>query len=478
MINSVPQTTQELTALSTDGTLNRPRLDVAVYGLGPTGLALSVLCARVFQSVTVADTDTTRVRSIQHGQSPVSDPLLSEYLTEVTETGALRVTSELPTAASEATVHLVAVPTGLREDDAPDISRLRSTVRDIGSEFSAGDMLVVTTPVPPGTTHGVVASTVVDETGLDREEFGLAVCALPIDRSLRSIRTGTLVVAGSDARSELAARELFSAITTGTVSTTPQLQTAECVEAVERSAAEMLRCLTNELALSAPEIGVPTVAELISMRGNLEVPAPGVDGTEPVGTGFLRDALFEQTPVLDSVYASAQQFPQLIAETVLAAIGDSQSGDVAPETTALEPQNTPGDDERVDESDESNNIDDSDESDEQTVLILGVPTADSSTADRLPTSLLIRELTRAETRPLICDPVADLPRSLRPHTVSIQSVNRLDVAAVVVLSFRLVFEDIDWQRFDNAVVIDCCGCSVDVDTEVHRLGAAEILHRS
>lgn len=467
MIDTVRDRQSDRPAVGADGTLNHATLDIAVYGLGPSGLALSVLCARVAPLVTAADNDSSRVTAIQHGQSPVSDPLLSEYLTEATDSGSLRATAELPAAAAEATIHLVAVPTGLREDDVPDLSRLRSAVRDIASGISAGDILILATPVPPGTTDGVIASTVVDESGLDRDAFGLAVCALPTDRSLRSIRNGTLVVAGSDARSQTAARELFSSITTGTVSTTPRLRTAECVEAVERSAAEMLRCLTNELALSAPEIEVPTVAELISMRGEIEIPGPGVDGNEPIGAGFLRDALVERTPVLDSVYDAAERFPKLIAETVLAAIDDDSSGRL-PEATDFEFG------EAVEET-----VDDAraDDSDDQTILILGVPTADSSTADSMPTSLLIRELTRAETRPLICDPVADLPRSLTPHTVSIRSANRLNPDAVVVLSFRLVFEDIDWSAFDDAVVIDCCGSCLDIDTDVHRLGGSDILHR-
>jgi len=451
MIDSALNTGSEQSALGADGTVNHSSLGVAVYGLGPTGLALSVLCARAGHSVTAADIDGSRVTAIQHGQSPVDDPLLAEYLAELTETGSLRATTELPTAAAEATVHLVSVSTGLREDDAPDLSRLRSTVRDIASELSAGDILVITTPVPPGTTDGVVGSTVVAESGLDREAFGLAVCALPTDRSLRSIRTGTLVVAGGDGRSETAVRELFSAITTGTVSMTSSLRTAECVETVEQSATEMLRCLTNELALSAPEIDVPTVAELISMRGEIEVPSPGVDDSEPIGTGFLRDALVERTPVLDSVYGAAQQFPKLIAETVLAAIDTEPSPEET--STAI--------------------VDDN----EQTVLILGIPTGDRSTAERMPASLLIRELTRAETRPLICDPVAELPRSLTPHTVSINTANQLCPDAVVVLSFRLVFEDIDWSAFDDAVVIDCCGSALDIETDVHRLGVSDLLYR-
>ena len=411
---------------------------VAVYGLGRTGLALSVLCARAVGSVTAADTNGTRVAAIQHGTSPVSDPLLSESLVEAADGNGLRATTELPEAAAESTIHLVAVSTGLREDDIPDLSTLRATLRDIATEISPGDTVVLTTPVPPGTTEGIVESTLVSESGLSADAVGLAVCALPTDRSLRSIRTGDLVIAGTDSRSRTVATQLFRSITTGTVSTTPEVATAECVGAVERTATEMLRCLSNELAVSAP-----AVAELISMRSDLPVPGPGVDGHEPIGAGFLRDAFVGQTPLLDSVYDASQQFPTLIAETVLETIDHQPDADT-----------------------------------ETTILVLGVPAEEGGSAETMPVSTLIRELIRAETRPLICDPVADLPRSLASHSVSTQSATRIEPDAVIVLSFRLAFEDLDWTAYDDAVVIDCCGSDLDgVDTEIQRLGAADLLKK-
>jgi len=426
-----------------DRRLDPTEIGVAVYGLGRTGLALAALSTRVVSAVTAADTNGTPVAAIQHGTSPVSDPLLSECLVEATDDG-LRATTDLPAAAAESTVHLVAVTTGLREDDVPDLSTLRATLRDIAVELSAGDVVVLTTPVPPGTTEGIVESTLVAESGLSADEFGLAVCALPVDPSLRSIRTGDLVVAGTDRRASSVAAELFASVTTGTVSTTPQLTTAECVGAVERTATEMLRSLSNELVVSAPDVDVPAVAELVSMRSDLPVPGPGVDGQEPIGAGFLRDAFVGRTPLLDSVYESSRGFPSLIAETVLETI------DHQPPT----------------ESDT-----------ETTILVLGVPSDEPpSSAETMPVSVLIRELTRAEARPLVCDPVTDLPRSLTPHTVSIQSATQLDPDAVVVLSFRLAFEDIDWSTYDDAVVIDCCGSALDdVDTDVRRLGASDLL---
>lgn len=420
---------------------------VAVYGLGQTGVALSVLFSRVVDTVTAADPDGTRVTAVQKGVSPVEDPLLSEFVTEATDDGSLRATTSLPEAAAEASIHIVAVTTGLREDDAPDLSTLRATVRDIGAELSPGDMLVITSPVPPGTTEGVVTSTVADESELSPEAFGVAVCGLPIDQSVQSIRTSNLVVAGVDTQSQVAVEELFKPVTTGMVSATSTVATAECLTTVERAAAEMVRSLSNELAMSAPEVDVPTVAELVSMRDGLPIPGPGVSSDEPIGSGFLRDVLVGQTPVIDTVYDAARGFPTLIAETVLETIDHDPTRENSTETT---------------------------------VLIFGVPSADGcSSAESMPISVLIRELARAETRPLICDPVADLPQSLAPHAVSVLSASQLDPDAVVLLSVRLAFEDVDWEQYDDTLVVDCCGCDLDViDTDVRRLGVSGSLQQT
>ena len=411
-------------------------LDVAVYGLDRTGLALSVLCSHAVASVTAADADGSRVSAVRNGRPPVGGPLVASALPDAIEAGRLRPTTDIAAAATDARLHLLAVGAGLREDDTPDCSALRSTLRDAACGIDPGDVVVVIPPVPPGTTEGVVAHTLADG-GLSTEAIGLAVWALPTDRSLRAIRTGDSVVAGTDDRSRRAVADLAGAATAGTVSTVATVATAECVDAVERTAGEMLRSLSNELAVSAG-VDAATVAELVSMRVDRPVPGPGVGGSQPVGAGFLRDAVADRTPLVDSVYRSTREFPRLIAETVL------DAADHRPDADS-----------------------------ETTILIVGVPEA-AHDAESMPLSLLVRELTRAETRPLVCDPVADLPRSLTPHAVSIRAANRLDPDAVVVLADRLVFEELDWERYD-APVIDCCGSALDVGEDRQRLGRPDSL---
>ncbi|WP_253737447.1 hypothetical protein [Halohasta salina] len=412
------------------------RLDVAVYGLDRTGLALSVLCAQAVGSVTAADADGSRVSAVRRGQPPAGGPLVASALPDEIEAGRLRSTTDIAAAAADARIHLLAVGAGLRTDDTPDCSALRSTLRDAAAGVDPGDIVVVIPPVPPGTTEGVVARTLADG-GPSTEAVGLGVWALPTDRSLRAIRSGDSVVAGTDDRSREAVADLAGATTAGTVSTVPTVATAECVDAVERTAEEMLRSLSNELAVSAG-IDAATVAELVSMRVDRPLPGPGVGGSQPIGAGFLRDAVADRTPLTDSVYRSTREFPRLIAETVLDAVDhDPEDG-------------------------------------ETTVLIVGVPEAGADDAAAMPLSLLVRALTRAETRPLVCDPVADLPRGLTPHAVSIRAANRLNPDAVVVLADRLVFEELDWERYD-APVVDCCGSALDVGEDRQRLGRPDSL---
>ncbi|MFO7834804.1 MAG: hypothetical protein R6V31_12360 [Halohasta sp.] len=425
-------------AVDDDGALATDRLDVAVYGLDRTGLALSVLCAQAVESVTAADADGSRVTAVRHGRPTAGGPLVASALPDAIEAGRIRSTTDIASAATDARLHLLAVGAGLRADDTPDCSALRSTLRDAAAGIDPGDIVVVIPPVPPGTTEGVVAQTLADG-GPSTESVGLAVWALPTERSLRAIRSGDSVVAGTDDRSRRAVSDLAGATTAGTVSTVPTVATAECVDAVERTAEEMLRSLSNELAVAAPEIDAATVAELVSMRVDRPLPGPGVGGSQPVGAGFLRDAVADRTPLADSVYRSTREFPTLIAETALDAA-----------------DHCPGDEE------------------ETTVLLVGVPEAAADDAEAMPLSLLVRELTRAETRPLVCDPVADLPRSLTPHAVSIRAANRLDPDAVVVLADRLVFEELDWERYD-ATVVDCCGSALDVGENRHRPGRPDSL---
>ncbi len=417
-------------------------LQIGVYGLGSAGTALSVVLSSLNATVIAADTDGTRVTELNHGQSPVTDPPIDRLLSKSVDSGALRATTELPQVADEAAVHLITVDTGLRTDDVPDLSALRSTVRDIATGLAPGDLVVMASTVPPGTTSELVGPLLSAESGLSTDEFGLAIGSLPPSPSLQTVRNGDIAVGGADEKSRRLARSLFSSVTHGSVSDVSNLQTAECISAFERTIAELSRGLSNELAVAAAgeSIDVPSVIDIASERSPHQIPDAGFDSREPVGSGFLCDSLTDQTPILDSLYDAASGFPTLIAETVLEALGEQYTNTVTDDTT---------------------------------VLILGIPTPEeSSTAARLPATTLIRELLQAETRPLICDPTASIPRSLTPHTVSVSTANQLSPAAVVVLKSRPAFDDLDWSGYDESVVIDCCGgCELDTEkTTVHRLG--------
>jgi UDP-N-acetyl-D-mannosaminuronic acid dehydrogenase len=124
---------------------------VAVYGLGKMGLPLASVYADVTGNVTGVDIDTRTVARINAGTCPVDgEPGLPELVRSLVRDGALTATTDSTRAASEATVHVVIVPT-LIDDGEPDLSALEAAVRGIGTGLDRGDLVVVESTVPPRT---------------------------------------------------------------------------------------------------------------------------------------------------------------------------------------------------------------------------------------------------------------------------------------------------------------------------------------
>lgn len=299
---------------------------ICVYGLGPAGTALSVILSSLTDTVLAADTDGTRVAAVEHGNAPTTDPPVATLIPQAVEAGVLQATTELPAAAAETRIHLITVETGIRRDGAPDLSALRAAVRDIGSGLTAGDLVIVASVVPPGTTRDLVGTVLADESDLSVDKIGLVACSLPTSPSLQRVRHGDITLAGSDTKSQQTAVELFEAVTNGTVSTAPNLETVECLSTFERAVSELTRGLSNELAIAAAgiDIDVPTVIDRADDRCQTPIVEPGFAGHDPVGSGFLCDSLVDSTPILDSLYTAEREFPTLIAETVIDALSQAE----------------------------------------------------------------------------------------------------------------------------------------------------------
>jgi len=210
---------------------------VGVYGLGKMGLPLAAVYAETCGNVVGADVDPAVVESVNRGDCHVDrEPGLDALVEKTVSAGALRATESPRTAAEAASVHVLIVPTPITDANEPDLSILQAVVEDVAAGLSAGDLVVVECTVPPGTTRDAVQPTLAQESDLDGDEFGVAVCPerTSSGRALKDIRGAyPKVVGGVDDESTRAAALLYGELTTNDVIQVPDATTAEAVKVFE-----------------------------------------------------------------------------------------------------------------------------------------------------------------------------------------------------------------------------------------------------
>ncbi len=134
---------------------------IAVVGTGYVGLSLAVLLAQ-HHTVTCLDIDPDRVTMLNQGHSPIEDPDITHFLTEIDLD--LTFTLDKHTAYTDAEFVVIATPTNYDPDtNYFDTSSVESVITDIKTHNPAATMVIKST-VPVGYTTEV--STRLDTTNL------------------------------------------------------------------------------------------------------------------------------------------------------------------------------------------------------------------------------------------------------------------------------------------------------------------------
>jgi GDP-mannose 6-dehydrogenase len=152
-------------------------MKVAICGLGYVGSVSAGCLARLGREVIGVDSDPVKAEAISQGHSPVSEPLLDDYLHDAVSRGRLRI-GELADAVDEADVIMVAVGTPSNTDGSLDLAAVTRVCDEIGRALPRDGRfraVVIRSTVLPGTTDTVVRPTLESASGLVAgEDFGIA----------------------------------------------------------------------------------------------------------------------------------------------------------------------------------------------------------------------------------------------------------------------------------------------------------------
>lgn len=252
---------------------------ICVMGLGYIGLPTASLLATKGFDVFGVDVREQIVNTINDGQIHIVEPDLDILVKSAVQSGQLKAGLE----PRPADVFIIAVPTPFRDGKKPDLSYIRQATQAIADYLEPGNLVILESTSPVGTTDEIVAAQLRDAGHRVGEDIFVAHCperVLP-GRILIELVENDRVVGGiNDASTEAAVAFYESFVRGDVIGTTAK--TAELVKLTENSYRDVNIAFANEISMIADVEGINTweVIELANRhpRVNILNPGPGVGG--------------------------------------------------------------------------------------------------------------------------------------------------------------------------------------------------------
>ncbi len=259
---------------------------VAVIGLGYIGLPTAVALATRGVEVVGVDVNPDTVKAVSHGQVPFVEPDLAVAVSGAVAMGRLTATTETP----HADAYIIAVPTPFNDDHSADLSYVRAAAEQIAPQLQGGEIVVLESTSPPGTTEDLSRwigdlrpDLKLPHAGEGLADIHIAHCperVLP-GRIMIEMVTNDRVVGGVTLQCAAKAAAIYRVFAQGEILLT-DAASAEMAKLVENAYRDVNIAFANELSLISESLRLD-VWEVIRLanhhpRVNILTPGPGVGG--------------------------------------------------------------------------------------------------------------------------------------------------------------------------------------------------------
>ncbi len=259
-------------------TVHDSPLKVVIMGLGYIGLPTAALIASKGIQVLGVDINEKIVNTVNEGHAHITEPDLEGLVNYVVQKGYLKAS----TKPQSADVFLIAVPTPFKDGYNPDLSYVESAIKMIIPHLKAGNLVIIESTSPVGTTEKMYALVMENKPEL-RDKIYMAYCperVLP-GRIIYELEHNDRVIGGINPESTKRAKEFYALFVKGELHET-DAKTAEMCKLVENAYRDVNIAFANELSLICDRAGI-NVWELIRLankhpRVNILQPGVGVGG--------------------------------------------------------------------------------------------------------------------------------------------------------------------------------------------------------
>ena len=224
--------------------------------MGYVGLTLAVALANNGHYVTGVDRNSHLIDQLKSGNTYIHEPGLFEMLNSTLKRGQIKFEQKALPRQNE--VYVVAVGTPLDANMQPDLGSLESVAQSLSEILKPGDMVVLRSTVPTGTTREYFAPIIEKKTSMKAGvDFYMAFCPERTieGRAMQELRTLPQIVGGFSDACLTKAVNFWSSLTP-TVVQVGSLEAAELVKLANNTFRDVSFAFANELALMADKANV------------------------------------------------------------------------------------------------------------------------------------------------------------------------------------------------------------------------------
>jgi UDP-N-acetyl-D-mannosaminuronic acid dehydrogenase len=261
-------------------------MKISVIGLGYIGLPTATMFASRRIPVVGVDVSPNVVDTVNQGQIHIVEPELDMLVHAAVSEGFLRATL----VPEPADAFLVAVPTPFADGYEPDLRYVRSAALAIAPVLKAGDIVILESTSPVGTTEQLVEWLAAARPDLKFPDHGGAECDVNVaycpervlpGQVVRELVENDRIIGGITPACAARANEVYRVFVQGRLIVT-NARTAEMCKLTENAFRDVNIAFANELSVICDKLGID-VWELIRLanhhpRVNILKPGCGVGG--------------------------------------------------------------------------------------------------------------------------------------------------------------------------------------------------------
>lgn len=248
-------------------------MKVNFIGLGYIGLPTAIIAAKHGIEIAGTDINPVIVKATNQGHLHIVEPDMEEMLKEVVANGNLKAYTE--PQLSDA--YFIVVPTPFKGNHEPDITFVEAATRSVVPYLKEGDLFVIESTSPVGTTEKMRDVIVSLRPELDGKIY-MAYCperVLPGNVAYELINNDR-VIGGINPESTEKAKEFYSKFVKGSLHSTDS-RTAEMCKLTENASRDVQIAFANELSLICAKAGINVwkLIELANKHPRVKILQPG-----------------------------------------------------------------------------------------------------------------------------------------------------------------------------------------------------------